>query len=80
MSSPSNLYLDQDDLQRRLLDLTLKTGYEIVQKHGQRIYRGPPPSWNGSQPNKGTEVYCYRIPRDCFEDELVPVFSSVGKI
>lgn len=80
MSSPSNLYLDQDDLQRRLLNLTLKTGYEIVQKHGQRIYGGPPPGWNGSQPNKGTEIYCYRIPRDCFEDELVPVFSSVGKI
>merc|ERR1719429_643739 len=29
---------------------------------------------------QGTEVYCYRIPRDCFEDELVPVFSSIGKI
>jgi len=80
MSIPSSLYLDQDDLQRRLLALTSKTGYDIVQKHGQRIYGGPPPSWTGSQPDKGTEVYCYRIPRDCFEDELVPVFSSVGKI
>lgn len=80
MTSPSNLYLDQDDLQRRLLDLTKKTGYDIVQKHGQRIYGGPPPSWTGSQPDKGTEVYCYRIPRDCFEDELVPVFSTVGTI
>jgi len=80
MSIPSSLYLDQDDLQRRLLALTSKTGYDIVQKHGQRIYGGPPPSWTGSQPDKGTEVYCYRIPRDCFEDELVPVFSSVGRI
>jgi len=80
MTSPSSLYLDQDDLQRRLLALTKKTGYDIVQKHGQRIYGGPPPNWTGSQPDKGTEVYCYRIPRDCFEDELVPVFSSVGQI
>ena len=80
MSSNTSLYLDQEDLTRRLLDLTSKTGYEILQKHGQRIYGGPPPGWTGPQPDKGTEVYCYRIPRDCFEDELVPVFSSVGKI
>ena len=74
------LYLDQEDMTRRLLTLTDRTGYEIVQKHGQRIYGGPPPAWVGPQPDKGTEVYCYRIPRDCFEDELVPVFSSVGRI
>jgi len=80
MSSPTTLYLDQEDLARRLLALTNRTGYEIVQKHGQRIYGGPPPGWSGPQPGKGTEVYCYRIPRDCFEDELVPVFSSVGQI
>ena len=80
MSSPTSLYLDQEDLTRRLLDLTNRTGYEILQKHGQRIYGGPPPGWTGAQPDKGTEVYCYRIPRDCFEDELVPVFSSVGRI
>eukprot|EP00092_Neocalanus_flemingeri_P038060 GFUD01041429.1.p1 GENE.GFUD01041429.1~~GFUD01041429.1.p1 ORF type:complete len:420 (-),score=146.09 GFUD01041429.1:126-1331(-) len=52
----------------------------MVQKHGQRIYGGPPPDWSGPAPDKGTEVYCYRIPRDCFEDELVPVFSSIGRI
>merc|ERR1712083_756697 len=80
MSSPTSLYLDQEDLTRRLLDLTNRTGYEILQKHGQRMYGGPPPGWTGPQPDKGTEVYCYRIPRDCFEDELVPVFSSAGQI
>jgi len=74
------LYLDQQDIARRLLRLQERTGYDIVQKHGQRIYGGPPPDWSGPQPDKGTEVYCYRIPRDCFEDELVPVFSSVGRI
>ena len=80
MSSPTSLFLDHDDLARRLLALTDRTGYEILQKHGQRIFGGPPPGWTGPQPDKGTEVYCYKIPRDCFEDELVPVFSSVGKI
>merc|ERR1712112_160190 len=48
--------------------------------HGQRIYGGPPPGWSGSAPERGTEIYCYRIPRDCFEDELVPLFSSVGPL
>ena len=78
--SSSFLYLDQEDMTRRLLALQDRTGYDIVQKHGQRIYGGPPPGWSGPQPDKGTEVYCFRISRDCFEDELVPVFSSVGKI
>eukprot|EP00092_Neocalanus_flemingeri_P034868 GFUD01037943.1.p1 GENE.GFUD01037943.1~~GFUD01037943.1.p1 ORF type:complete len:538 (+),score=170.03 GFUD01037943.1:92-1705(+) len=76
----STLSLDQDDIARRLLKLQDSTGYDMVQKHGQRIYGGPPPEWSGPPPDKGTEVYCYRIPRDCFEDELVPVFSSVGRI
>jgi len=75
-----SLKLDQDNIALRLLDLTKATGYEIVQKHGQRIYGGPPPGWIGPVPDKGTEVYCYRIPRDCFEDELVPVFSMAGTI
>ena len=52
----------------------------MTQHHGQRIYGGPPPDWSGSPPSRGTEIYCYRIPRDCFEDELVPVFTSIGKI
>ena len=39
-----------------------------------------PPRWTDAPPGCGTEVYCYRIPRDCFEDELVPVFAAVGRI
>jgi len=72
--------LDQDDIAQRLLKLQLSTGYNIVQKNGQRIYGGPPPGWTGPPPDNGTEIYCYKIPRDCFEDELVPVFAQVGKI
>ena len=51
---------DQDDLARRLLALSHRTGYEVVQKSGQRIYGGPPPGWTGPPPDKGTEIYCYR--------------------
>jgi len=76
----SNFKIDSNDIARKLLELGNKTGYQILQQHGQRIYGGPPPDWTGPAPDRGTEVYCYRIPRDCFEDELVPVFQSVGKL
>ena len=61
----------------RLLDLTNRTGYPIVQRNGQRIY-GPPPNWGArEQPSKGCEVFVGRVPRDIFEPELVPVFEKV---
>lgn len=56
-----------------------RTGYSIVQQNGQRRY-GPPPDWDGSPPPRGSEVFIGKIPRDCFEDELVPVFERVGRI
>ena len=58
--------IDQDEVQARLLKLQNETGYNIMQRHGQRIYGGPPPGWVGEYPGKGTEVYCYRIPRGIF--------------
>ena len=48
---------------RRLLALQEETGYDIMQKQGQRIFGGPPPGWTGPPPGRGTEIYCYRIPR-----------------
>ncbi|KAL7062918.1 hypothetical protein AAHC03_0130 [Spirometra sp. Aus1] len=50
-----------------------------MQENGQRRY-GPPPDWVGPPPARGCEIFIGKIPRDCFEDELVPVFESVGKI
>ena len=43
-----------------------ETGYDIIQKQGQRIFGGPPPGWAGPPPGRGTEIYCYRIPRFSF--------------
>ncbi|KAA3681982.1 uncharacterized protein DEA37_0000018, partial [Paragonimus westermani] len=62
-----------------LVTLTEKTSYPILQENGQRRY-GPPPDWVGPQPPRGCEVFIGKIPRDCFEDELVPIFERVGKI
>ena len=56
-----------------------RTGYSIVQFNGQRRY-GPPPDWEGEAPSRGCKVFVGKIPRDCFEDELVPVFEKMGKI
>ncbi|XP_072163108.1 APOBEC1 complementation factor-like isoform X3 [Diadema setosum] len=63
-----------------LLSLMERTGYHIVQENGQRKFGGPPPGWEGQQPSRGCEVFVGKIPRDLFEDELVPVFMKIGKI
>ena len=62
----------------KLLDLTNKTKYNLVQRNGQRIYGGPPPGWEGAPPEKGCEIFVGKVPRDCYEDELVPIFASVS--
>lgn len=62
-----------------LLTLIEKTGYPMVQENGQRKY-GPPPKWEGPPPPRGCEIFIGKIPRDIYEDELVPVFEKAGKI
>ncbi|PSN58255.1 hypothetical protein C0J52_00177 [Blattella germanica] len=63
-----------------LLKLIERTGYRLEQVNGQRRYGGPPPNWQGPPPSKDSEVFVGRIPRYCYEDELVPVFETVGQI
>ncbi|NXW87713.1 RBM46 protein, partial [Alopecoenas beccarii] len=63
-----------------LLALMEKTGYSLVQENGQRKFGGPPPGWEGPPPPRGCEVFVGKIPRDMYEDELVPVFERAGKI
>ncbi|XP_034714448.1 RNA-binding protein 47 isoform X5 [Etheostoma cragini] len=62
-----------------LVSLMERTGYSMVQENGQRKY-GPPPGWNAASPPRGCEIFVGKIPRDVYEDELVPVFESVGRI
>ncbi|XP_077962108.1 putative RNA-binding protein 46 isoform X2 [Gasterosteus aculeatus] len=63
-----------------LLALMEKTGYNMVQENGQRKYGGPPPGWKGPAPPRGCEVFVGKIPRDLYEDELVPLFERAGRI
>ncbi|XP_066575617.1 probable RNA-binding protein 46 [Amia ocellicauda] len=63
-----------------LLALMDRTGYSMVQENGQRKFGGPPPGWEGPPPPRGCEVFVGKIPRDVFEDTLVPVFERAGRI
>nr|XP_043877004.1 probable RNA-binding protein 46 isoform X2 [Solea senegalensis] len=63
-----------------LLGLTKHSGYTVVQENGQRKFGGPPPGWEGPPPPRGCEVFVGKIPRDVYEDQLVPLFESAGKI
>uniref|UniRef100_A0A3B5ABM9 Probable RNA-binding protein 46 n=1 Tax=Stegastes partitus TaxID=144197 RepID=A0A3B5ABM9_9TELE len=63
-----------------LLALMDRTGYNMVQENGQRKYGGPPPGWEGPAPPRGCEIFVGKIPRDMYEDELVPLFERAGRI
>ncbi|NWV87054.1 DND1 protein, partial [Machaerirhynchus nigripectus] len=65
---------------RALLAWEKETGIELVQINGQRRYGGPPPGWVGGPPPAGTEIYIARLPQDIYENTLIPLFESVGKL
>jgi len=62
-----------------LLALVERTGYPLRQENGQRRY-GPPSDWNEPIPGRGCEVFVGKLPRDSYEDELVPIFERFGRI
>lgn len=47
---------------------------------GQRKYGGPPPGCDSTPPGPGCEVFCGKIPKDMYEDELIPLFEECGTI
>ncbi|XP_023686573.2 APOBEC1 complementation factor isoform X1 [Paramormyrops kingsleyae] len=63
-----------------LRSLIQRTGYRLLQENGQRRYGGPPTGWEGPPPEKGSEIFVGKLPRDLFEDELVPLCEKFGKI
>ncbi|KAI6066631.1 APOBEC1 complementation factor [Aix galericulata] len=52
----------------------------ISKENGQRKYGGPPPGWDGPPPERGCEIFIGKLPRDLFEDELIPLCEKIGKI
>ncbi|NWJ12149.1 DND1 protein, partial [Crypturellus undulatus] len=63
-----------------LLTWVKETGIDLVQINGQRQYGGPPPGWVGGPPPTGSEVFIGKLPQDVYENTLIPLFQSVGKL
>ncbi|XP_071556960.1 RNA-binding protein 47 [Temnothorax nylanderi] len=64
----------------RLLEMLRRTEYELVQENGQRRLTAPEVSRGERQRVKGAEVFLGRLPRDCYEDELMPLLEQVGRL
>jgi len=64
----------------KIKEILERTGYSLDVTTGQRKYGGPPPGGNPIAPGHGHEIFCGKIPRDVFEDELIPLFEKCGKI
>ncbi|KAG8232996.1 hypothetical protein J437_LFUL013660 [Ladona fulva] len=78
-SQTSNITVKGPDQEKIKLILE-KTGYSFEVTTGQRKYGGPPPEWMGPPPEHGCEVFCGRIPKDLYEDELIPLFEKYGRL
>ena len=72
--------LNQGPDQEKIRAILERTGYSLDVTTGQRKYGGPPPGWEGPSPGVGCEVFCGKIPKDIYEDELIPHFEKCGKI
>ncbi|UYV62547.1 HNRNPR, partial [Cordylochernes scorpioides] len=57
-----------------------RTRYTLDVTTGQRKYGGPPPNWEGPPPPNGCEIFVGKIPRDIYEDKLIPLFEKCGQI
>uniref|UniRef100_H3C5Y4 RRM domain-containing protein n=1 Tax=Tetraodon nigroviridis TaxID=99883 RepID=H3C5Y4_TETNG len=57
-----------------------RTNTKLTQVYGQRKYGGPPEGWDGPTPGARCEIYITHIPRDTYEDVLIPLFSTVGSL
>lgn len=72
--------LEECQLTMRLLEMLQKTEYELVQENGQRRLTAPEIVRGEKQRVKGAEIFLGRLPRDCYEDELMPILERVGRL
>lgn len=59
-----------------------ETKYKIEVTSGQRRYGGPPPKeiYDGPDPGPQCQVFIGKIPKNAFEDEIVPLLQQCGTI
>lgn len=78
-SSPEEAY--KGNIVTRLLPLVTcnQYSYDLIQSNGQRVF-SIKPELHPTPPPKGSEIFVGKLPRDIFEDELVPLFGAAGSI
>ena len=76
----------------KLKEILDRTGYSHEVSSGQRKYGGPPPDLSKKSDDVesvgnvnitapiGCECFIGKLPRDIFEDELIPLFEKQGRI
>jgi len=64
-------------VEAKIKALCQRTGLVMKQENGQRKYTNPALT---GKPEKGTEIFIGKLPRDLFEDELYPVLESYGPV
>ncbi|XP_022905124.2 APOBEC1 complementation factor-like [Onthophagus taurus] len=64
--------------QERLKRLSNLTGCKIIQKNGQRILQAHP--LLQTLPESGSEIFVAKLPPHILEDEILPLFESIGPI
>lgn len=82
-----SLFLTVNDSEKIIEKLGLKISCFLLspvqppldlQENGQRKYGGPPPGWDAAPPERGCEIFIGKLPRDLFEDELIPLCEKVS--
>lgn len=63
----------------KVIALSQQMNYKIDQKNGQRVF-GPDYNELNFKVPRGSEIFVGKIPRSIYEDELIPLFSQIGKI
>jgi len=72
-----NVHTPNDDKIKSILQ---RTGYSLDISTGQRKYEGPPPESSDEKSRDGCEIFCGGIPKSVFEDKLIPIFETCGRI
>lgn len=77
-SEPAVQHQMNPRVEAKINALCAQTGLIMKQENGQRKYTNP--KMAGQKPEKGTEIFIGKLPRDLFEDELYPVLEHYGPL
>ncbi|KAJ8883761.1 hypothetical protein PR048_015615 [Dryococelus australis] len=68
----------ESNIGERILNVMKQYNFDILQRNGQRI--SSVANWTEPIPPTDCEVFVGKIPKNCFEDELLPVMQKAGPV